>query len=512
MHPHVDPLDQKLHDPRLLGREQFVPQWVELRERLSRLVLGDFILLGSRGARCARRSHSALIMCTSFGITVSIRHLCRRDRNADAQAFGGPPMDTIRTIVVAAGIAGAAAATAVSQPVFFSTNAQPLTEVQVVHEQVLAALPSGVDYQMTDREAWLARVRAEVAAGHGSIGLLAAMHADVAAVSDGLADLNTIGIDTEEVAPSLMKLGRLGTGEQKYVPWMHSSYLMAANVKALDYLPAGTELDTLTYDGLLAWIRALAEATGDPKFGLPAGGPGHFRRFVQGYLLPAYTGATVTQFRSDAAVEAWEMLRNLWAVTNTGSSNYFSMQAPLLTEEVWIAWDHAVRLSDAFNQRPGDFVAFPAPAGPAGRPFMTMIAGLAVPATTTDSQTAASIIATMLAPETQIATLRATNYFPVVDVDFPVDLPPAVRATGAAIQRMVSAPDALPVVPPPDFVDLTYRFSDVYVETFDRILYRGEDIRTVLDSEAENLRRVMNEPGVPCWAPDPPSLGPCPVN
>ena len=28
MHPHVDPLDQQLHDPRLLGREQLIPQRV----------------------------------------------------------------------------------------------------------------------------------------------------------------------------------------------------------------------------------------------------------------------------------------------------------------------------------------------------------------------------------------------------------------------------------------------------------------------------------------------------
>ena len=34
MHPHVDPLDQKLHDPRLLGRKELVPQRRELGERV----------------------------------------------------------------------------------------------------------------------------------------------------------------------------------------------------------------------------------------------------------------------------------------------------------------------------------------------------------------------------------------------------------------------------------------------------------------------------------------------
>ncbi len=37
MHPHIDPLDQQLHDPRLLGREQLIPQRVELQQPLQRL-------------------------------------------------------------------------------------------------------------------------------------------------------------------------------------------------------------------------------------------------------------------------------------------------------------------------------------------------------------------------------------------------------------------------------------------------------------------------------------------
>ena len=55
------------------------------------------------------------------------------------------------------------------------------------------------------------------------------------------------------------------------------------------------------------------------------------------------------------------------------------MQEPLLTGEVWVAFDHIARLADAFNQRPDDFVAFPAPAGPTGRGFMPVIAGIADP-------------------------------------------------------------------------------------------------------------------------------------
>jgi len=44
----LDPLDQHPHDPRLLGREQLVPQRVQPLQRLSRLCLGQVLRLGPR--------------------------------------------------------------------------------------------------------------------------------------------------------------------------------------------------------------------------------------------------------------------------------------------------------------------------------------------------------------------------------------------------------------------------------------------------------------------------------
>jgi multiple sugar transport system substrate-binding protein len=35
------------------------------------------------------------------------------------------------------------------------------------------------------------------------------------------------------------QLGKFGTSEQKFIPWMQASYVMAANKKALQYLPEG---------------------------------------------------------------------------------------------------------------------------------------------------------------------------------------------------------------------------------------------------------------------------------
>jgi multiple sugar transport system substrate-binding protein len=187
------------------------------------------------------------------------------------------------------------------------------------------------------------------------------------------------------------------------------------------------------------------------------------------------------------------------------------MQEPLLSEEVWVAFDHIARLADAFNQRPDDFVAFPAPAGPAGRGFMPVVAGVAIPKTAPDMEKAKALAAYMLKPDTQIATLRATNFFPVVDVKLPDDMPASVKAFGPAIAAMTGADDALPALLPLGLKDLGGKFSQVYTDTFERIVLGGQDVRATLDEQAGVLRDIIEQAKAPCWAPDAPSAGPCPV-
>ncbi|MCU0900300.1 MAG: ABC transporter substrate-binding protein [Cypionkella sp.] len=413
-------------------------------------------------------------------------------------------------MTAAAVTASLLAAPALAEPLFWSTQAKPVEESQKMREQVLAGFPGGVDYQASDEGPWLTRMQAELQAGSGTIAVLGGLHGDLSSLGAELVDLS--GIDSAGVGPAMMELGKLGTAEQKYIPWMQATYLMVANRKALEFLPEGADLNALTYDQLIAWAKATAEATGGPKFGFPAGPQGLKHRFFQGFLLPAYTRSTVTEFRSDAAVVAWQKFRELWQYTNPAATNYSFMQEQLVTEEVWIAFDHVARIADAFNQRPEDFVAFPAPAGPEGRAFMPVVAGIAVPRTAPDMEQSKALVAYMLKPETQIETLRATNFFPVIATELPDDMPASVKAAGPAIAAMTGAPDALPALLPMGLGDKGGQFNQVYNDTFERIVLAGQDIREVLDSQAEVLRALMVEANAPCWAPDAASDGPCPVN
>ncbi len=320
---------------------------------------------------------------------------------------------------------------------FWSTQAKPVTETQAIREQVLPGFGSPVDYQAGDGGPWLTRLQAELQAGEGSIGVLGALHGDFAAMNpDHLHDLSDLSPD----GVKFLALGKLGTDGQHYIPWMQASYVMAAHKQALPYLPKGADIDALTYDQLIAWAANIEKETGEKKFAFPAGPQGLKHRFFQGYLYPSFTDGVVRTFASDKAVEAWEAFKELWAHTHPGSTNFSFLQEQLLSGEAWVVFDHTSRIADAFNQRPDDFIAFPAPAGPTGRGFMPVIAGVAVPVTAPDAAKAKELVAYMLKPETQIATLRATNFFPVVAVDLPSDLPPAVQAAGGAIAKMSGAP------------------------------------------------------------------------
>ncbi|UWQ23132.1 ABC transporter substrate-binding protein [Jannaschia sp. W003] len=401
-------------------------------------------------------------------------------------------------------------AAASAEVLMWSTQARPAEEAQAMREQVLAGAPSEVDFQPNEGGPWLTRLQAELEAGSGSIGVLGALHGDFAALDpDAMVPLGDLGV--QSTSDTFNELSMLGTDSMRYMPWMQASYIMAANRKALDYLPEGADIDALTYDELIAWSAAVEEGEGRKLFGFPAGPKGLKHRFFQGYLYPSFTNGVVRTFASDEAVTAWETFKELWSHTNPSSTNFSFMQEQLLNDDVWIAFDHTSRLADAFNQRPDDFVAFPAPAGPSGRGFMPVLAGLAIPTTAPDMDEAKALVAYMMEPETQIATLRATNFFPVVDVELPDDLPPAVKAAGDAVAKMSASADANPGLLPAGLGDKGGDFSRVFSDTFERIVLAGQPVRDVLDEQAETLRAIMEETGAPCWAPDAPSEGACPV-
>ena len=269
--------------------------------------------------------------------------------------------------------------------VFLSTQLRPIEEAQKMRQEILKGFSGQVQFVPEDYPVWLNRVLAEAQTGRGTVGVLGGLHGDFPPlVSRGLLEpLDGLYARLQDrgFPQAFVELGRMGTPNQQYLPWMQATYVMVARKEALKYLPPGADLNALTYEDLKNWAKAIQEATGQRRLGFPAGPGGLIHRFLQGYLYPSYTGSQVRRFKSPEAEAMWRDFRELWRYVNPRSTAYEFMQEPLLSGEVWIAWDHTARLKDALVQRPQDFVAFPAPAGPKGRRFMPVVAGLAIPKT-----------------------------------------------------------------------------------------------------------------------------------
>jgi multiple sugar transport system substrate-binding protein len=202
---------------------------------------------------------------------------------------------------------------------------------------------------------------------------------------------------------------------------------------------------------------------------------------------------------------------SLWPYVHPQSINYEFMQEPLLAGEVMVAFDHTARLLDAFNQQPENFVAFPAPAGPAGRGFMPVIVGLGIPSTAPNPDASAELIDYLTTPEVQGKILNELGFFPVVDGVDTSNLPEGIAIEMDAVVSQGNSPDALPALLPVGLGDRGGEINQIYRNAFDRIVLDGEDIEAVLEDEGANLQALMDETGAPCWAPDAPSQGPCQV-
>jgi multiple sugar transport system substrate-binding protein len=402
--------------------------------------------------------------------------------------------------------------------VFLSNQLTPDDEAEKMRGTILAGFEGQVQFEPADPEPFNQRLAAETAAGQGTVGVIGAQHGDFASLAKqgiltDLSDLLERLSDRTFVAP-YVELGKFGGQEQLYVPWMQATYIMVAHREALAYLPDSVDENavqaSLTYDQLGAWAARIHEAAG-PKLGLPAGENGLLHRFLQGYAYPSFTGGVNTTFKSEAAVGMWQWLKEAWQHVPPQALTYEFMEVPLLSGEVWVAWDHVARVSGALNERPDDLVAFPAPRGPEGLGFMPVVAGLAIPKTAPDPEAARSLIDYLTRPEVETITLREVGFFPAIEVELPSDLPDGVLAEAAAIQQTTGSEVALPSLLPVGLGEQSSAYTKVFRDAFQAIIVDGKEIPAVLAEQAVNLQAILDAAGAACWPPDPPSEGVCQV-
>lgn len=393
---------------------------------------------------------------------------------------------------------------------FMSTQMRPIEEAEWVRGELLPPFSDltgiGVVFLGAEEPEMATRVLAEYEAQRGTLHLVGDLHANFMVYTEALTDLSGHLAELEAIgdrtlAPAFVDLGVMD-GIQAYIPWMQATYIMVANKKALPYMPPGVMGRGLTYDLLLRWAINLYEATGEPKLGIPSGPRALIHRFLHGYAYPSFTGAQVKNFNTPEAVAMWEQLVELWEYVHPGAATLDAIDTALLTEEVWLAWDHTARVRTAVSERPEDFIALPSPAGPMGRGVITVLAGLGIPETSPDKEAAYRLIEYLTAPDTQVSILEGVGFFPVVDEAAGAVPTGGLKILADGVSAQSAAPDLLVSIIPGGFGPRVGEFGKIYTDTFTEIVLMGRPIQDVLDRQGALLDELYEDTGAPLPLPD----------
>lgn len=361
---------------------------------------------------------------------------------------------------------------------------------------------------------YIDRLVAEAKAGRGSVDITGTLQGDFpllvaeGAVRDVAPLLRQLeGRRDRTFIPDLVRSGQI-SGIQSFVPWMQATYLIAAHRQAMQHFPRDRNPQEMTYEDLLQWGENIRQATGQRRVGFPAGPTGLYGRFLHGYVYPSFTGSQVKKFKSAEAVEMWRYLRRLWAVTHPSSFLYNFMNEPLLLGEVWVAWDHVARLLPALRERPNDFVILPSPAGPRGRSFLAVIAGLGIPKNSPNPEAAERLIEYLTRPRTQVVTLQGAAFFPSVREASGTVPTGGLRVMAEGVTAQATARDARTALLPIGLGARSGEFVPLYVDTFREVAVQGKNIPDVLAAQARKLEELYRAMNAVCPPPDP-SERPC---
>lgn len=387
-----------------------------------------------------------------------------------------------------------------------STQMRPVDEVEKVRNIILKGSPDPVNFIPEDGNTYFTRMKAELGASQGKVHATIALDGELAPINQmgGLADLDDLTRKlsaNREFSAAALEMGKMGGARQRFIPLMTNTFQMVANKKALPYLPAGANINALTYAQLRDWARAMKAATGEGKLGFPAGPKGLMHRYFQASFYPSHTGGIVRTFKNADAEKAWTDFREMWTYVNPRSTSYGFMEEPLKTGEVWVAFDHTARLLNALVDKPADFVVFPAPAGVKGRGYMPVMVGMSIPRNAPDMAAAERVIDHMTRPATQATILKEIGFFPVVKSDLG-QLSPGVQMASQGMAAVFAAKDARVSLLPVQLGAKNGEFNKVFIDTFTRIVLRNEDVRQVLAEQGKLMDALVKEVGAPCWAPD----------
>jgi multiple sugar transport system substrate-binding protein len=262
-------------------------------------------------------------------------------------------------------------------------------------------------------------------------------------------------------------------GTRYFVPISADVYLTIANNNALDYLPAGAEMDSLTYEQYVEWAVAVAAGEGEGKVCI-TGIPQkmwiyQFGTSALSYgLNPAGVGEPAfPNVNSQAAADAWAN----WAAIGAGDGfvptilSIDNCTDPLMREEAWLSVTHNARVGQVYASNETQFTVGPAPSGPSGVGTIAGAHGLGIVEGSANYDAAVQLVEYLTRPEIQVKMNKGTGGFiPVVAeaIDFLGDDPADEIIRKALIVLNFGIPSYLPVADFQDWGAVKQLFDDVY--------------------------------------------------
>ena len=274
--------------------------------------------------------------------------------------------------------------------------------------------------------------------------------------------------DMAKIAPNrtlsagFLKQGNFD-GKQYFIPFAGDDYALIINRKALDYLPDGVSLNTITYDQLVAWAKNIYDKTGNKMFAIPGVRMG-LLTYIVGSSVLAYGGG-FPDVNSPEAQKAWGMWYSMYPYINDAWTTYKSVIDPMLREECWLAITHIARAGQVYLSDPTKFTLAPVPYGPVNRGSVAGNNSIAVVNGAPHPNLALKFVEFMTRPAIQAKIAEHLSFIPAVKEAVDI-LPPGpsrdILATGNAGMTGIVAFIPGPTAPGGDWGVVKQAYEDSF--------------------------------------------------
>ena len=186
-------------------------------------------------------------------------------------------------------------------------------------------------------------------------------------------------------------------GKQYFVPIASDVYLLAANNKAMKYLPSGADVQDISWEQFADWANAIAKGEGEGKLAV-TGVPEKSLIYQVGGIALSY-GAGFPDVSSAGAVKAWEIMVKMKNAFTPTVGTYSGLIEPMKRGEAWLTWAHVSNVGDIYKSNPAGYVIGPVPKGPNGKGSIAGTQGFGVQKGSRNKDLAIKLIKYMTSPE-----------------------------------------------------------------------------------------------------------------